>query len=552
MRLRSVTSRRLRGVKRCGWSVMGVTLLGPAAGVEGLSAGNGGGMRVRMLGSMAGLLVACAPVAQTPVGPTTAVRTARPAVVPSARPPLLQPTAMSTPTPTPTPMPSATLSASPTPLSAPLVETLVRATVDGPLPYPKALTVAADGTCYVQAGERIVTVTPSGTASPRVPAGQLIQPQALALGPDGTLYAVDSTRHRVVAVGPDGTITPLAGGPELGYVDGPGPAARFTLPAALACQGDQLFVNMATARRGYFRPMSTPRTVVAVPILPLAGQDPLRLTSDAEGQTLVLTLDAAADVPPDSWGPALLRRPTALPHCYRVTAIAGPGAVPEVHELGAFDERFTDVQRLPGSRWLLARSRAAGPDDPNALILAPDGTVERRFHIGDAIAELQADADGRLWAGYFDEGVFGGPPGDAGLVGFDPAGRVTFSYNEQPDAMPIDSCYALNVTGPDEAWCYYYSAFRLVRVQGGVIAAHWDALPVLGFSAFATDGRRLLVAGTYGEEGRCFQVDLEAGTAEPLDLIDPDGNPLSPGLAHGRGRRLCFRDRGWWWRLELA
>jgi hypothetical protein len=267
---------------------------------------------------------------------------------------------------------------------------------------------------------------------------------------------------------------------------------------------------------------------------------------------LVLTLDAAADVPPESWGPSLLRMRTTQPHRYRVTAIAGPDAAPLAHDLGDHDERFTDVQRLPGGRWLLARGRAAGPFDPNATVLAPDGTVERRFHIGDGIAELQADATGALWVGYYDEGVFGAsPPGDAGLVGFDPLGRVAFRYNDLPDVFPVDACYALNVAGPDDAWIYYYSAFQLARVGLAGVKSRCDHLPVRGFSAFATDARHLLVAGAYGEEAACTLTDLETGGAAYVSIQAPDGTPLAPGLAHGRGRLLFFRDRGSWWRVDL-
>lgn len=291
-------------------------------------------------------------------------------------------------------------------------------------------------------------------------------------------------------------------------------------------------------------------TVVADPIVALTGQDPLRLTSDPAGQALVL---AVAGVDPAGWSPSLLRMRTNQPLRYTVTAVAGPGADPVVHDLGAHDERFTDVQRLPGDRWLLARGRAAGPLDPNATVLAPDGTVERRFHVGDGIAELQADAAGNLWAGYYDEGVFGAsPPGDAGLVGFDPAGRVRFRFNDQPGVFPIDACYALNVAGPDDAWLYYYSAFHLARVGLGGVRSTCDFLPVRGFSAFATDGRHLLVAGAYGDEGACTMVDLATGEAGAVAIQAPDGTQLAPGLAHGRGRLLFFRDRATWWRVDLG
>ena len=86
------------------------------------------------------------------------------------------------------------------------------------------------------------------------------------------------------------------------------------------------------------------------------------------------------------------------------------------------------VQPLPDGGYLVARSRCAwtpkGPEK-NAVVVDSTGRVVRRGTLGDGIAHLQADRDGRIWVGYFDEGIAGNlgwgfdgpePLGASGLV----------------------------------------------------------------------------------------------------------------------------------------
>ena len=107
---------------------------------------------------------------------------------------------------------------------------LLRRSPDGgltawvPLPQPRDLARAADGALYVAAAERIVRVAPDGTASDvaTLPAVVL----AIAVGPDGTLYASeDGVRvHRVDPA--TGRLTAVAGTGARGYGGDGGPATR--------------------------------------------------------------------------------------------------------------------------------------------------------------------------------------------------------------------------------------------------------------------------------------------------------------------------------------
>jgi sugar lactone lactonase YvrE len=59
-------------------------------------------------------------------------------------------------------------------------------------------------------------------------------PTGVAVGGDGVVYAADSHNNRVVKITPDGVVTTLAGGGDAGAADGVGTAAQFSLPKFVA------------------------------------------------------------------------------------------------------------------------------------------------------------------------------------------------------------------------------------------------------------------------------------------------------------------------------
>jgi len=95
------------------------------------------------------------------------------------------------------------------------------------------------------------------------------------------------------------------------------------------------------------------------------------------------------------------------------------------------------VGRLPDGRWLVTSSRAA-PSEKNAHLYTADGAPAGTFAMGDGIEHIQCAADGTIWVGYFDEGVFSGPMEDgswpissSGIARFGPDGRVLWKFNDQ-------------------------------------------------------------------------------------------------------------------------
>src|ERR1700677_4471504 len=108
--------------------------------------------------------------------------------------------------------------------------------------------------------------------------------------------------------------------------------------------------------------------------------------------------------------------------------------------------------------------------------------------MGDGIAHIRCAADGTIWAGYFDEGVYSAPNKDgsrpissSGIARFGPDGRVLWRFNthERPD-LPIADCYALTLDG-NTIWTCPYTDFPIVRVEDGLVA-HWRN-DVVGASA---------------------------------------------------------------------
>src|SRR5262249_7967159 len=98
---------------------------------------------------------------------------------------------------------------------------------------------------------------------------------------------------------------------------------------------------------------------------------------------------------------------------------------------------FPVFDRLSDGRWIVADARCEFCVE-NAVRLWATGDVEARLCLGDGIADLQRDQADAVWAGYFDEGIFGNygwggsgerePIGASGLVRFGADGQVIWQY----------------------------------------------------------------------------------------------------------------------------
>lgn len=98
-------------------------------------------------------------------------------------------------------------------------------------------------------------------------AGKLAQPVGLALGPNGDLFVSEAGLARISRITADGEVHLLAGGPH-GFADGPAMSAAFNEPAGLAVDAEGN-VYVADARNNRIRRISLDGQVVTI-----AGGDP--------------------------------------------------------------------------------------------------------------------------------------------------------------------------------------------------------------------------------------------------------------------------------------
>ena len=249
-------------------------------------------------------------------------------------------------------------------------------------------------------------------------------------------------------------------------------------------------------------------------------------------------------------------------------AIVEQGGQRETIRISDVPISHPQIQLMPDGRVLLVGSRSyfrEGKGEHNALLVTPGDQAKESFCIGDGVSSVQVDKSGRIWAGYFDEGVFGNfgwglpdsepPLGRAGLVCWSTAGDQLYEFAPPADLGPIDDCYALNVFD-DQAWVCYYSDFPVVSIDRNFAARGWLS-EVAGAHSIAVGSKgRIGLVGGYG--GLFDRLVLLATNEEVMNigptfrLVLPDGGPL-PDDARilARGGSVSALANGQWLQLNI-
>src|ERR1700761_2145702 len=95
---------------------------------------------------------------------------------------------------------------------------------------------------------------------------------------------------------------------------------------------------------------------------------------------------------------------------FRLMRVGADGAATAV-DLPPLDLTFPMVDVFPDGRVLVAGPccswRSESDFDRNGAVIAPKTGTVSRILLGDGIENVFVDTLGRIWVGYFDEGVFG-------------------------------------------------------------------------------------------------------------------------------------------------
>jgi hypothetical protein len=197
------------------------------------------------------------------------------------------------------------------------------------------------------------------------------------------------------------------------------------------------------------------------------------------------------------------------------------------------------VQRF-GNGWLIAEGRGG-----LARVFDRHGKLIRTLDLGDAIEHVNTTADGHIWVGYFDEGVYGRGIGSEGLVCFDSGGVPIFRYTEfaKKHKLPfISDCYALNVVG-SSAYVSYYTDFPLVWLNDFQLQRLWNDFGPNKAIAIRPD--QFVIFPAYQKPYLTVR-SYDSADVIVWELVTPEGRHLSK-LAGGppetttSGRHLPFQ-----------
>ena len=229
---------------------------------------------------------------------------------------------------------------------------------------------------------------------------------------------------------------------------------------------------------------------------------------------------------------------------------------------------FPIHDKFPDGRWLVASTRT--DKEPNGCIFSAQGVLVQRIMLGDGIEHMKIDDEGRIWVGWFDEGIFGNddwkyasrewPPSSEGLACFDDKGSILWAETEAAKAaglksLTIADCYALNVAGND-VWASPYTDFPLLHAGIGKRSQLVWPTTLSGPRALAVRPPIVVCAGSY-EKGRHEVVVLEL-KADKVSVrrrcqlaIEPD-NPKALFLLDGRRDTLHLVQNGHWHTWNVA
>lgn len=202
-----------------------------------------------------------------------------------------------------------------------------------------------------------------------------------------------------------------------------------------------------------------------------------------------------------------------------MTRHTATGALETVVVLPEIHASFPFVQPLPEGGFALVGGRAArhpqGPEH-NAYLYSSSGDLLATGCLGDGINHLQTDDHGLLWAGYFDEGVFGNfgwgspgptPLGAPGIVAWSRSFDVVWALN--PAESVVSDCYAFNVSREAVVACTF-AGFPILRIVVGSCTLT-PTQGVRGPWGILADEAHVAILGSYDRPGSATLAHVSDG-----------------------------------------
>ncbi|GGV34366.1 hypothetical protein GCM10010277_19580 [Streptomyces longisporoflavus] len=225
-------------------------------------------------------------------------------------------------------------------------------------------------------------------------------------------------------------------------------------------------------------------------------------------------------------------------------------------ELNALRARYPRIDALPDGGFVVADSRSRRSEQ-HVQVFDVLGRESWAFRVGDAVEDLLTDRAGRLWVGYFDEGVFGDDElSHPGLRSWSAGGEPLWAYKAAEGGSEIWDCYALNVA-EESVWVCAYGDFTLleVRPDGSV---RQRANGTKAATALAVHQGRVTFLGGYGDDhDRLVDAELRHQEVRPYAsgrLTGPDGAPLGRCRTVSRGPRIYVQEKPYtaWTVLDIS
>lgn len=367
---------------------------------------------------------------------------------------------------------------------------------------PSAMAVAPDGSIVVAdtGNHAIRRVAPDGSVTTVAGDGtagyidgsarhaRFNAPVGVAVDAAGRIIVADTYNDRIRVIDPDGLVRTIAGGDDgsgtapqsAGYIDGPGPDARFDTPCGVAVDA-QGRVLVADTGNGLIRLIGTDGTVSTLPLASGMVERPMGVAVSAGGEIIVV--DEAARVV--AW---------AAPGEPRLLAGGRAGFADGVASDAQF-RRPSAIALLPGIDDQPTRLVVA--DAGNAMVRLVRGTVDDRpAATGDPRGpnpRLQPRAPGvtraRRYSWPWTEVAFAPPPPPRVTPSFDAEAfaRAPLLWPVAPLDGPHEVAGTFGETRGEAGLTRLHAGLDVREVQGTLVRAVRDGIVASPMAAFAFD-----------------------------------------------------------------